>query len=177
MKMNLKFELWKMCALASFLSFSLAVYSCAGHQAPVQPNPTEQEALQVRIDGAVAADNFKTAATIIRQVAAFADSAPLPTNVKDAIDCSIVKAMGTTNGPSAATVKVCGAGVPNGPGPVVAVTKLIGSVTTKASLKSTIATAMPYINDVLKTLEASDNVSLKALALALRSAVAFAAAL
>lgn len=146
---------------------------CAGKTpAVVIGTPTAAEVQTVRVAAVQAAEGVKTSIVVLGQAAKLLDTLPVSPAVKNGLDCAIVKALGTTSGPSATVRAVCGA-VPEGPGPVVVGLDKLKAVTSNPSLKTTLLEILSSIDPVIAQLEGSSNPALATFATILRASLAF----
>lgn len=150
------------------LAFMLLTLGLSVGCATVQTNPTAESQAKVREQ----AGNIYVAAEaglkIVDTAGTFLNSLPVSNDVKNDIDCSIVRVTGTTE-PRPALLKICGPSTPQGPGPLDEALVELKTVTTTASLKTTVGKITAAVNPLLTKLEASDQMVLKALGASLRA--------
>jgi hypothetical protein len=153
----------------------LLASGCGGRVPPAltSANPTDAQVQEVRRDAAEIAGAVKAGIAIVGEARTFANTAPLPQAAKDAINCSILKATGTTEPPAPVVVSVCGA-LPNGPGPLYQALDELAAVSSTPSLRTTVAALMRALDPVFAALQNSSNQALAGFAAALRGTFAYA---
>lgn len=153
----------------------LLASACGGRVPPAltSANPTDAQVQEVRRDAAEIAGAVKAGIAIVGEARTFANTAPLPQPAKDAINCAILKATGTTEPPAPVVVSVCGA-LPNGPGPIYQALDQLAAVSSTPSLRTTVAALMRAIDPIFAALQNSSNQALAGFAAALRGTFAYA---
>lgn len=147
------------------ISLGLYTLACGAKVPPALTStaPTNAQIVQVQNDAKRFADGNSMAQSILQGVGSYIDSSPLADSVKNDIECAGLMATGTTNPPPAITTTTCaalGLKIPQGPGPLVVTLKTLQSLTTSASLKTTIQTALSALQPALTRLAASTNSTL-----------------
>jgi hypothetical protein len=162
-------------ALATFILALTFVSACGGRVPPAltSANPTAEQVQEVRRDAAEIAGAVKAGIAIVGEARTFANATPLPQATKDAINCSILKATGTTAPPAPTVVAVCGS-LPNGPGPLYQALDALKSVGSDPSLRTTVAALMRALDPVFAALQNANNQALAGFAAALRGTFAYA---
>jgi hypothetical protein len=153
----------------------LLASGCGGRVPPAltSANPTDAQVQEVRRDAAEIAGAVKAGIAIVDEARTFANVTPLPQPAKDAINCSILKATGTTEPPAPVVISVCGT-LPNGPGPLYHALDELASVSSTPSLRTTVAALMRALDPIFAALQNSSNQALAGFAAALRGTFAYA---
>lgn len=162
------------------VAFFVVVYvmvlaGCVGKVPPALTAnaPTSTEVQQLRAQAIRIAENTSTALVIIDQAAQIANVSSLPTSIKDAIDCSIIRATGLSGPPSPTVQKVCGM-IPPGPGVLHEALGVLSDVTSQPSLRATVVGILAVLDPLLGQLEAAGNPTLTGFAAVLRVSLVYA---
>lgn len=151
------------------IALALLLSGCAS----VQTNPTNtqlQSARQLAREALVAT---RTGLGITQEVGRLASTLPLTSAQKDAVDCAIARVTGTSTPATEAVVKVCGPIPLAAAAPLAIAVKALASVTSCASLSTTLGEVLKAVEPLIARLEAAGNASLTFAAISIRSAFAF----
>ncbi len=135
-----------------------SVTGCASGGATVSSNPSASDQATIRLNAARVTDGIKTAIEITRAAGKFIDSLPLAAADKNSFDQAIVSVMGTTAKP----------------GPLPAALDALASVTSEASLKATVTTAITALDPLVVKFETNSNLGIAGFGASLRAATLFA---
>lgn len=154
---------------------ALVLSGCGGKVPPalIAPSPTAADVQQVRLHAVRIAETVNTALVIVDQAAKLANTTPIPASVKDAIDCSIIKATGLSGPPSPTVTRVCGP-IAAGPGVLHKALGVLSDVSSAPSLRTTVVEILSTLDPFLGQLEASGNQALTGFAAILRVSLGFA---
>lgn len=148
---------------------------CGAARAPIQVTPGADSVQATRVLAIRIADATTAGLVIVREAGALVSAMPVPTNVKDAIDCAVIKATGTSVPPSPTVRDVCRPIVgelPNGPGPLPLALGKLSLITAEPALKITANEIIAAIDPLIAQLEGSTVAPLRTLAAALRATFA-----
>jgi hypothetical protein len=121
----------------------------------------------LRVRTAEFVDDFTVAIGLIDEAAAVADTLPLPTAVKDGIDCAIKQALGD-DAPSVLVVRVCGSVPTRTDAKVRVAIRTLRQLMTDVSIKSAVRAALDVIVPIVDRMVQSGNTRLSLLANILR---------
>jgi hypothetical protein len=117
----------------------------------------------LRAHTAAYVDDFTVAVGLIDEAAAVADALPLPTSVKDGIDCAIKKALGD-DAPSMIVIRVCGPLPTKADSKVRIAIRTLRQLMTDISIRSAVRAALDVIVPIVDRMVQSGNTRLALLA-------------
>lgn len=150
--------------------FLAAAVGCGG-KVIVQPTPTDQAANVLRTNAKRASDATRAVLVIVREAAVIVNELPVSVEVKDGLDCAILRVTGTTVAPSARVQQVCGS-VPMGPGPLDRALIELEAVTSEPSLCATLGRLRAPIDALLTRFDQASQAALRMAATAIRATMA-----
>lgn len=152
----------------------VALVGCAS-KAPIALDPSEAEIQATRQLAIRVADATTAGLVVVDEVGKLSGQLPIPADLKNGIDCAVIKATGTTQPPSQTVRDVCQplvGDLPNGPGPLHTALGTLGAITAMPSLKTTVSEIVGAIEPLIAKLEASKTPALATFGSVLRATFA-----
>lgn len=168
------FLLWTAAVALAILAVGIALSGCA----TVQPAPTATEQQKAREYGERIVKELDFGVTVIDGAKPMVSLLPASLAAeKVRVFCALARTTGrsaTVNSQDlAAAEQACGAAIPEaGQAPLVRAAKLVASATSCASLASSVAQAKSVVDGLLAELDKSADMSVRFVALSLRSGMA-----
>lgn len=158
-------------ALALWIVGAVIWPACGGKVPPalVSANPQAADVQQVRAFAVRVADATTAGLDIANQTGVLINALPLASEIKDGYDCPLLKVIGTNSAPSATVTKICGSVPTKATAPLAVALQKLAAVTTCPGLRTTVVEILGAIDPLIARLANGGNAALGFAATALQA--------